>query len=43
MNEAVTFSRVKIFLKVVSTVVVPAPDEPVMDMMGCFADIKIRP
>jgi hypothetical protein len=33
------FSRLKIFSKVSLTVVVPAPDEPVMEMIGYFADI----
>jgi hypothetical protein len=39
MMAAVTFSRRKIFSKVRVTEVVPAPDEPVMAMMGCLTDM----
>ena len=39
MMAAVTFSRRKMFSKVRVTEVVPAPDEPVMAMMGCLTDM----
>ena len=35
-------SRRKIVSKVCLTDVVPAPDEPVTEMMGCFADMGFR-
>jgi hypothetical protein len=34
------FSRLNIQLKVRVTEVVPAPDEPVTAMTGCFADMS---
>src|ERR671910_3241666 len=39
MMAAVICSRRKICWKVWRTVVVPAPDDPVMAMMGCLTDI----
>src|ERR1700689_1545421 len=39
MKAAPTSSRRKMCSKVRRTEVVPAPDEPVTEMMGCFADI----
>jgi hypothetical protein len=36
MTAALTFSRRKMFSKVRVTDEVPAPDEPVMAMMGCL-------
>jgi hypothetical protein len=39
MMAAVTFSRRKIFSNVRVTEVVPAPEEPVMAMMGCLTDM----
>ena len=43
MNTASTFSRRKICSKVRRTVVVPPPDEPVTEMMGCLTDIGSGP
>lgn len=40
---ALTFSRWKMASKVCLTVVVPAPEEPVTAMMGCFSDMKGAP
>jgi hypothetical protein len=37
MKAAATFSRRKISSKMRLTEVVPAPDEPVIEMMGCAA------
>ena len=39
MIAALTPSRLKMFSKVRVTDVVPAPDDPVMEMMGCLADM----
>ena len=39
MKAASMFSRRKISSKMRLTEVVPAPDDPVMVMMGCLADI----
>ena len=39
MKAALSFSRRKTCWKVRITVVVPAPDEPVIAMMGCLADM----
>ena len=39
----VTFSRRKICSKVFLTDVVPAPEEPVMEMIGCLRDIGRLP
>ena len=39
MKAASIFSRRKICSKMRFTEVVPAPDEPVIEMMGCFADM----
>src|SRR5512139_2979560 len=41
MTAASTFSRRKIFSKVRVTEVVPAPDDPVIAMMGCLADMGV--
>ena len=40
MNAARTCSRRKIWSKMFLTDVVPAPDEPVMAMIGCLADMR---
>src|SRR5262245_9386327 len=40
---ALTFSRRKMLAKVRVTEVVPAPDEPVMAMMGCRSDMAFVP
>jgi hypothetical protein len=39
MKTASTFSRRKICSKVRRTVVVPPPEDPVTEMMGCFTDM----
>ena len=39
MNAAFTCSRRKMYSKVWRTDDVPAPDEPVTEMMGCLIDI----
>src|SRR3954464_10973080 len=41
MNTARTSSRRKICSKVLRTEVVPAPEEPVTEMMGCRADMLL--
>src|SRR5512134_805638 len=41
MIAASTDSRRKIFSKVRVTEVVPAPEEPVMAMMGCLMDMAV--
>ena len=43
MMAAVTFSRRKMFWKVRVTVEVPAPDEPVIAMMGWRSDMVLSP
>ena len=40
MNAASIFSRRKISSKMRLTEVVPAPDEPVIEMIGCRVDIR---
>src|SRR6266481_4982127 len=40
MKATAMFSRRKICANVSLTEVVPAPDEPVTDMMGCLSDIS---
>ncbi len=44
IETALTPSRRKIWSNVCFTVEVPAPDEPVTEMMGCFLlmDIQLR-
>src|SRR3982074_1941218 len=43
MNAAFTCSRRKICSKVRITDVVPAPEDPVTAMIGCLADMLLRP
>jgi len=42
-TAASIFSRRNIHSKVVLTVLVPAPEEPVTEMMGCLADMRVSP
>ncbi len=41
MTAALTFSRRKMFSKVRVTEVVPAPEDPVIAMIGCFSDMAL--
>jgi len=41
MKAALTFSRRKISSNVFLTDVVPAPEEPVTEMIGCFFDVGV--
>src|SRR5262245_46520411 len=43
MKAASIFSRRKICSKMRLTEVVPAPEEPVIEMMGCLADMRLSP
>src|SRR5689334_19644253 len=43
MNAAVIFSRRKMCSNVRRTDVVPAPDEPVTEMIGCVTDMRSTP
>ncbi len=43
MKAASTFSRRKICSKMRFTEVVPAPEEPVIEMIGCLADMASPP